>query len=556
MRINDRFSSMMTNGYIRKNQELLELTMKRLSSGKRINSAADDAAGLNISTGMTSQIKGMDKSKQNVDNGISLLQTADGGASAIQDIVQRMRELSVQASNGTYQQKDLESLDAEFQQLKNQIDNTASSTTFNNIKIINMNGLAGVDPAVITQLQTQIPLWVDDALENIKTNLGIALPIGKPVNVKLYTNPSESRAAYMGTSDGGASFELGINLSKLLDGSGQIPAGPSGGQFDTVIAHEIVHGLQFSEMANAVWGASSGNNMWFIEGLATSIQGGNGFLSGISPKSNATISASGWGGSSNDYGSAFAAVKTLHEITVGGIQAFVDRLEAGDTLDQAFQNTTQTNQGEFSSGVVNFTSNLQFINWFNTSTEVDAYLNSSSDFTAGDGAILPGAGNSNPSTQPGTIANNGTIENPATYILTFDAAQNNGIRIHTGYAHDDAIDLSTFDLSSSSLNISGLNLLSQTDAEFAIDSLDAALDSLSNSRSYYGSSMNRLTFINQNLSSGISQTSQSKMRIEDSDMAKEMSVHTKSQVLLQSTMSMFKNREQQINSIIQLLQNS
>ena len=100
--INTNVGSLMAQNAISKNTRSLSEAMDQLSTGKRINSASDDAAGLAISSRMTSQINGLDQAVRNANDGISLLQTAEGATIEISDMLQRMRELAVQASNDTY----------------------------------------------------------------------------------------------------------------------------------------------------------------------------------------------------------------------------------------------------------------------------------------------------------------------------------------------------------------------------------------------------------------------------------------------------------------------
>lgn len=110
--------------------------MERLCTGKRINRAADDPAGLAISEKMKAQIRGLSMAQRNVQDGISMIQTAEGAMSEVHNMLQRMNELAVQASNGTYQDEDREKLDLEFQQLKDAITEISKGTEFNNKKLI------------------------------------------------------------------------------------------------------------------------------------------------------------------------------------------------------------------------------------------------------------------------------------------------------------------------------------------------------------------------------------------------------------------------------------
>jgi flagellin len=110
--------------------------MERLSTGKRINSASDDAAGLGIETRMTSQVRGLQQASRNANDGIAMLQTADGAASEMNNMLQRMRELAVQAQTGTLGTDDIANLNQEFAALATEIDRIADDTTFNNKNIL------------------------------------------------------------------------------------------------------------------------------------------------------------------------------------------------------------------------------------------------------------------------------------------------------------------------------------------------------------------------------------------------------------------------------------
>lgn len=137
MKINTNTISAVTQNYLRKSNLSLENAMERLSSGKRINSAADDAAGLAIAARMETKVRGMDVAVRNTNDGISLVQTAEAGLGSISSILQRMRELAVQSVNGTNTATDRTSLNTEYSLLKGEIDHIASNTTFNGVNLLN-----------------------------------------------------------------------------------------------------------------------------------------------------------------------------------------------------------------------------------------------------------------------------------------------------------------------------------------------------------------------------------------------------------------------------------
>ena len=118
------------------------VAMERLTSGLRINKAADDAAGLAVTTGMTTQIKGTDQAVRNANDGISLIQTVDGATEEIVNMMQRMRELSVQSLNGTYNSENRAQMNEEFTQLQKEIDRVAKTTKFNEVSVMNGSATA------------------------------------------------------------------------------------------------------------------------------------------------------------------------------------------------------------------------------------------------------------------------------------------------------------------------------------------------------------------------------------------------------------------------------
>ena len=121
----------------------LQQSIERLSTGKRINSAKDDAAGLAIASSMTSQIKGMNQAIRNANDGMSMAQTAEGGLGEVTNMLQRIRELSVQSASGTYSDDDRENLQAEVTELTSQISDIPSKSKFNNVNLF--DGTAGAD---------------------------------------------------------------------------------------------------------------------------------------------------------------------------------------------------------------------------------------------------------------------------------------------------------------------------------------------------------------------------------------------------------------------------
>ena len=145
MRINHNIAALNTYRQLSVNNNSSQKAIEKLSSGLRINRAGDDAAGLAISEKMRSQIRGLEMASRNAQDGISLIQTAEGALNETQAILQRMRELAVQAKNGTNTEKDREALNEEYQELIEEITRIGRETEFNSLKVLNgsLSGAGG-----------------------------------------------------------------------------------------------------------------------------------------------------------------------------------------------------------------------------------------------------------------------------------------------------------------------------------------------------------------------------------------------------------------------------
>jgi flagellin len=136
LRINTNIAALDAHRQLQNNDDMLNKSLQRLSSGLRINSAADDAAGLAITERMKAQVNGLDQAQRNAQDGISMLQTAEGALSTSQTILQRMRQLAVEAANDTLTTADRSNLAVEMNQLSSELDRIANNTDFNTKKLL------------------------------------------------------------------------------------------------------------------------------------------------------------------------------------------------------------------------------------------------------------------------------------------------------------------------------------------------------------------------------------------------------------------------------------
>lgn len=159
------YASMLTQNQISKTSGMLNTAMERLSTGLRINSAADDAAGLQISNRLDAQARGMSVAQDNAQNGISMMQTAEGAMDEMTNIVYRMNDLATQAANGALSNTDRAALDAEYQELGAEITATMTNTSFGGQKLLEATGFAAGAVTFQTGAQATEVLAVDVSTE-------------------------------------------------------------------------------------------------------------------------------------------------------------------------------------------------------------------------------------------------------------------------------------------------------------------------------------------------------------------------------------------------------
>lgn len=160
--INTNITSMIGQSNLNKSQNALQTSMERLSSGLRINSAKDDAAGQAIANRMTSQINGLAQAQRNANDGISIAQTAEGGLNQINDNLQRVRELTVQAQNETNSASDIDSIQQEVNQRLEEIDRIARETDFNGTNVLDVEAETTINIQVGAKDGEQIGIVIND----------------------------------------------------------------------------------------------------------------------------------------------------------------------------------------------------------------------------------------------------------------------------------------------------------------------------------------------------------------------------------------------------------
>jgi len=184
--VNTNIASLNTQRNINNTSNALNTAMQRLSTGSRINSAKDDAAGLQISNRLTSQIGGLTVAARNANDGISMAQTAEGALQETTNLLQRMRDLALQSSNGSNSTEDQASLDLEYQALVEEIDRIASKTTFGNgLKLLDGTAGAASDGVVTFQIGAQAGETISVTFSEMDS---ATIMGGAAANIKTFTD--------------------------------------------------------------------------------------------------------------------------------------------------------------------------------------------------------------------------------------------------------------------------------------------------------------------------------------------------------------------------------
>ena len=231
--INTNTSASIAANSLKQNDRLMNDAMERLSTGKRINNAGDDAAGLAITSRMTTHIDGLEMAARNANDAIGMIQTADGALSEITGILQRMREISVQASSATYTTGDITMINAEFTQLRDEISNIVDYTTWNGTALLDgqVNTAGGdvkaVDTLEITQASLRLLGTDANATFDITDSNGVTISIsqtliGGPLT-SLPNNPGNFGAASLDNIAEALNTAIG-----LLPGFAQMDVGVLG----------------------------------------------------------------------------------------------------------------------------------------------------------------------------------------------------------------------------------------------------------------------------------------------------------------------------------------
>jgi len=559
--INTNIMSLNAQRQLSKSQGAQNEAMERLSSGLRINSAKDDAAGLAISTSMQSQIRGINQAVRNSNDGISMSQTAEGSMDEMTNILQRMRELAVQAANDTNSEGNRASIQEEINQLYDELDRISNTTQFNGLNLLD-----GSTGSTTLQIGANSGQTLTFEVESVSTAaLGLDggvnkgdLNGGRVTSTGLAAGSVAINGVDISTIDvdgGAVAMERAINLetgaSGVVADAYNVVQGKSH-DANGVALSGITTGLQFSVGAEdpITLGATSS-----MEGLAESI---NRDVPGLS----AVVGQDGGIILSNDTGLA---------ITVAGpniADAGLTAMTYEGYLGLTSQDNKPINIGAGSKGVESDTKILGFMKTNGSAVSgeaatavaideldklsingVDLKLSASATIEDKIAAINKLTEKTGVSASAGTTADSILYTNASGGdILIASNADTEALKTAA------LAKIGVIDLGGSVVDELGLGVSTMKKAVRSLDKIDNALQQISATRAGLGAIQNRLGSTISNLENVSQNLSASNSRIQDADFAAETSKMSKAQILQQAGTSMLTQANASTQNVLSLLQ--
>jgi len=491
--INTNIASLNAQRNLSASQNSLQTSIQRLSSGLRINSAKDDAAGLAISDRMTSQINGMTQATRNANDGVSMAQTAEGALSSSGDILQRVRQLAVQSSNASNTSSDRQALQTEVTQLGSELNRIAQTTSFNG-----QNLLDGSMGTATFQVGANAGQVIQASGTNFQTNVyGNNEMQADEVAVTGTTNITTTTSALTINGSLGSTNIDTVNTDTAKSIAAKINSATG------------TTGVSATAKTTASMGLGTNESYQFT------MQSDNGTAVTVSFSTGSTLN------SATDYASGIAAINAQSAKT--GVTAEYDKKNNSIKLTNATGNDinlTNTNASN------NTTFNV-------ASYKADGSLTAANVMTA----------NAATSVVNGTI----TLDSEDSFSLTENGS---GLALTTSTTAAAGLQTST---SSKLQSVSSIDITTYDGAQQAIKIADAALSAVDKQRAQYGALQNRFSSTISNLASSTENLSSSRSRITDTDFATETANMTRSQILQQAGTSMLAQANSLPNGVLSLL---
>lgn len=529
MIVNHNMGSLNTLNSLNANNTTMMKSLAKLSSGLRINSAADDAAGLAISEKMRGQISGLDQASSNAENGISLLETAEGALDETTSILQRMRELAVESSSDTLTDDDRTDLQAEFDELVEEIDRIASTTQFNTKNLL--------DGSMSACTSATANISANSSLANGATSATLSI---SATTTAACTVTSATLATCLGLVCGTTYSVAGASISITASTTVDDLVDAINSQSTSVTAAVDSKGL---EITSNTTGTSSN--------LCTSVLG-SAFYCAVTATYCAV--ATGTAGSSTLCTGLCAT--TLVSLGDTGNNSL--GIQAGDTISFSFVKngamTTCTLSVTSCTTLDDLNNKLQSSGAGSLSIATDGTISIKASTAGSEGAVYGLTMAVTDVTGDEVTTASSALSSWTQTQAATDQRANGTSKILIGANTGQTFDISINAMDATSLGIKGLSISSFDESNVAISVIDTATESVSAERGKMGAEENRLEHTINNLTTSSENITSAESRIRDVDMAAEMANYTKLSVINQAATSMLAQANQLPQQVLSLLQ--
>lgn len=520
MIINHNMNALNAHRNMNVNNTAAGKSMEKLSSGLRINRAGDDAAGLAISEKMRGQIRGLTQASRNASDGISMIQTAEGALNETQNILQRMRELSVQSSNDTNTAEDRQSIQKEIEQLTEEIDRIGNNTEFNTQSLLKGDGSTKLGETGVTignvtkgsDIQTtEAKVTVEISDQNQATNAKVTLN-GQELEIKAAAGNSKEEVAKAVKEH----LEMQIEKNKLLKGQFKVT---TTGEKVTI---EAVKGGEYAGSKGTIEVSGTGTT-----NLKT--EGGQNITNATSSKNTGTTK-----------GATAAKIEVTLPTTAPEVAKLVGKgLTIGDTQIEFYDASKGAYKGE-AIGV-----DISRVGTGNVKL-VDVIIDQTQDKIKG--ATIAANGNDKLVVSSTETGANSTVK-------VEDGAKNEGFEatFQVGANSNQTISISIGDMRADALGVKNVNLTTAKGSQEATSTIQAAIEKVSTERAGLGAVQNRLEYTISNLDNTTENLTSAESTLRDVDMAKEMMTFSKNNILNQAAQAMLAQANQQPQNVLSLL---
>lgn len=537
----------------------MEISMERLASGKRINSASDDAAGVAIASRLTSEIKGTNQAIRNAMDGQALLDTAEGAHIEIETILQRMRELAVQAGNDTNSTADRTNISTEITQLSSEIDRISSTTTWAGQNLMDGTGSfsfqVGSRTTNADNISTAISSMSSAGLSLTSTNVTTAATAGTGVSQSSGTHTVANSIGGTITDAGGTVHNTGIQSFSVSGGTGVTLTHTNntlvldmGTTSASAVVTMTVNGVDFTQKLT-----TANDEIRATEGavLLGKVVAGLGVVTGTTGTNISSAASTSTGDGTS----------TLTITRANLASDLTAKLNADTSFSAAFTATASTNDVVVTAtpikASVSATATTDATNTGADATVVDNVIT----MTAGSGAATSSNHNTLTFTVEGKSVEfntytHGTLEGYDTTDIT-DAGGNGLLGAIKQRLQDAGLSHLNMAISAATLTItkgSSLDVSSAAASKNAINAIDAAITSVNTQRATLGSISNRLDNTVSNLTNISANLTAGRGRIEDADFAAETTNLAKSQILQQASTAMLAQANASKQGVLSLLQ--